>query len=400
MKARLFLMAMASVALASCVSEDVSDVKQKDEKVKIAFETPVLYNNSESRAEVYGEIGSHTYDGSTTRYTYPREEDFVIYAIQHPGDFAGWVAGTPHEMNNTSISYDVSVDGWAPKNSQGKYYFWPEGQMSFAASSPAVLETNEGSTLPVRTYNANGLTITGFEINKDASKQYDLLYGNRTINHTSSDMNHAATYYSGIPIRFNHALSSIRFSIKNETDANVVLTEIKLYGVKYKGNFAENLVENTTDYTLSTNDPKWTLTNDLLIESEGYIGFQGKLTFPIEAQYVASLAASDIDENDEVEASNQLLLMPQDLTDEAIVKVSYTVNGHSHSKTAKLVEGFLKESDPESEELTEDHVNKWEMGKRYIYRLVYHSETAAKDKIYFSPSSKDWEDHGVVVIAL
>ena len=51
MKKSLVLMAMAGVALAGCVN-DVADVAQNQEqkKVKIAFESPVLYNNAESRA--------------------------------------------------------------------------------------------------------------------------------------------------------------------------------------------------------------------------------------------------------------------------------------------------------------------------------------------------------------
>ena len=50
MKKSLVLMAMAGVALASCVN-DVADVAQNQEqkKVKIAFDTPVLYNSTESR---------------------------------------------------------------------------------------------------------------------------------------------------------------------------------------------------------------------------------------------------------------------------------------------------------------------------------------------------------------
>ena len=43
MKKSLVLMAMAGVALASCVN-DVADVAQEQKKVKIAFDTPVLYN--------------------------------------------------------------------------------------------------------------------------------------------------------------------------------------------------------------------------------------------------------------------------------------------------------------------------------------------------------------------
>ena len=228
MKKSLVLVAMAGVVLAGCVN-DVADVAQNQEqkKVKIAFDTPVLYNNAESRANFYGEIGSHTYDGSSTIYTYPKEESFVIYAVEHTGALNGWANATAHAMNNTYVSYDNSVDGWAPKKDGDEFYVWPSepAKMSFAASSPANLECAEAT----RTYGAKGLTIENFAVQDQSAKQYDLLYSQRAINKTSADMKHdGAAYYSGIPINFYHALSSIRFSLQNSTDAVVVLKEIRV----------------------------------------------------------------------------------------------------------------------------------------------------------------------------
>ena len=229
MKKRFLVMAMASVALVSCVSEDVSDVKQKDEKVKIAFESPVLYNNVDSRAVVYGEIGTHTYGG--INYSYPREENFIIYAVTHDSDFAGWSAATLADFNTKSISYDEDVDGWAPK-SGGKFYYWENGKkMSFAACSPADLQQDNWSGQDKRIYDAEGLTITDFEVPANAAEHFDLLFSTRVCNQTSANMNHSASYYSGIPIQFQHALSSIRFSIANTSTENVVLTGISLKNV-------------------------------------------------------------------------------------------------------------------------------------------------------------------------
>lgn len=391
MKKRVLIIALAGVALSSCVSDQMENGAGVAGPVKLTFDSPVLMNNSGTRANYYGEVGNHTYEGSTTVYNYPKEEDFTIYAVQHDGDFAGWTSATPHEINNTTVKYDQSVDGWAPKTTENDYYYWPAGKMSFAASSPADLEL-PGAT---RMYGASGLTITGFQIQSDAAKHYDLLFSIRTINKTSADMLQGANYYSGIPIQFQHALSSVRFSIQNETDADVVLKEIKVYGVKYKGDFAENLAENTSDYSQydrETNvDPKWTLDSDIIDEANGYVGFHGSVGFPISAQYVASLAASDTDAAGENEESHQLLLMPQELTDDACVKVTYTVNGNQHSKIAKFNEW---------KDLSNNDVDVWQMGVRYTYRLVYSQGTADKDKIYFSPSADQWVEHDVIVIEL
>lgn len=388
MKKNLFFVLMAGMALTGCVSEET--VSGDNSPKPLAFSSPVMYSNATSRANVYGEVGAHMY-GTSTVYSYPREEKFMIYAVNHLGDFAGWAAATPHEINNTAIAYDGSVDGWAPKTSEGKYYYWPEGKMSFAASSPADLEN-----AATRNYGATGLTIENFQIAPDASKQYDLLFSTRTINKTSADMQHGADYYSGLPIKFQHALSGVRFSLMNETEAEVVLTGITVYGVYDKGNFAENLAENAEDYTQyvrGTNvNPAWTVTGELIEEPAAYVGFNGKVTFPAEAQYVASLAAGDVDEDGEADVVNTLLLMPQTLDDKAVVKVNYTVDGNPHTKTAQLNLGETLNS--------KEEVKTWEIGHRYTYRLVYTSATASRDKIYFAPSTEAWVDEEVIVVEL
>lgn len=387
MKKRSLFMLFAGVALVSCVSEDV-DVNPQS-TVKLTFDSPVMYQNGSTRANVYGEIGTHAY--GSVAYSYPKEEDFIIYAVQHEGDFGGWDNSTAHEINGTTVRFDQSVDGWAPKDAAGNYYYWPVGKMSFAASSPADLAVASAT----RSYGATGLTIDNFEVNADASKHYDLLFSTRTVNQTSENMQHGAEYYSGIPIQFQHALSSVRFSIKNETDASVVLKEIKVYGLKYKGDFAENLTEDATDYTRYVRkdnvNPEWTVADDMVAEADAYVGFQGSVTFPIEAQYVSSLAEVDEDEAGENEKTNQLILMPQELTEDAYVEVTYTVNGLQQSKTAKLKDGI---------DVNKNSVTSWDMGVRYTYRLVYGTSTADKDKIYFAPSTDKWIEHDVVIITL
>ena len=389
MKKNLFFLLMAGMAFASCVSDQSVGEQGVKEPVKLAFSSPLLQSNKGTRANYYGEIGDHMYDGSSTVYRYPKEEDFMIYAVQHDGDFAGWANATKHEINATKVSYDQPVDGWAPKTSEGGYYYWPLGKMSFAASSPYDLEC-VGAT---RTYGADGVTIENFEVNPSADHHFDLLYSIRTLNQTSEDMLDKADYYSGIPINFRHALSSVRFSIMNESEAIVLLKEIKVYGVKYKGTFKENLVENHSDYSASTQNPTWTVEEDKIAEDKAYLGFEGSVLFPITAQYVAQLAASDQDEDGEVEKSHQLLLMPQELTDDATVVVTYTVNGSLRTKTAKLKEGIVLKSDGVT-------VSTWEPGTRYTYRLVYGKSAADQDRIYFAPGAEQWVDHEVLVIDL
>lgn len=385
MKKNLFFFLAAGMAFASCVSDETVGEQGVKEPAKLTFSHPLMQSNGSTRAYYYGEIGNHMYPGTSTVYHYPNEEDFKIYAVQHAGDFAGWGSATEHEMYGQSVSYDKEVDGWAPKTSDGGYYYWPSSdKMSFAASSPADLEC--GAT---RKYGATGLTITDFHVNEDASKHYDLLYSERTLNQTAENMRNDANYYSGISIDFKHALSSVRFSISNESEAVVLLKSIKVYGVKYKGTFKENLTEDPADYGKQTRDPKWDVIDELI--SVPYVGFEGSVQFRLNPQYVAELAATDTDEPGEVDNCNQLLLMPQTLTDEAKVVVTYTVNDQEKSKTAELNNGIDLEDHP---------VHEWLPGVRYTYRLVYGKSAADKDRIYFAPGAEAWKDHSTIVIDL
>lgn len=405
MKRFLLCTAIVGVALTSCVKEEATNPQDLVAQ-KITFDAPVMYSNQETRANVYGEISSETVNGA---YSYPTDEDFVIYAIGHENNFSGWEDennAEPAAFNGLSISYDINVDGWAPMTADGKYFYWNKDKMmSFAACSPADLEQAHWNDVEKRTYTADGLTIPDFEISADASKQYDLMFSTRAVNKTSADMNHLAGYYSGLPITFQHALSSIRFSIANSSSESVVLTGIEVDGVKYKGTFNENIVEGDTDkgaYVRNdgTNNgnvtPEWDTTDDII--ANPYIAFSGSIPFYAEARYVSQLVENAKDENN---ICNQLLLMPQELPDDATVIVHYTVNGKANTKpvkikglhTSTIVDGTAIENEDEV-------ITSWEIGKRYTYRLYYSSATADKDKIYFSPSTEDWEDVNVIVVPL
>ena len=159
MKRFLLGTAIVGVALTSCVKEEATNPQDLVAQ-KITFDAPVMYSNQDTRANVYGEISSESVGGA---YSYPKTEDFTIYAVSYEGDFAGWDNATNAAFSGTAISYDRDVDGWAPK-SGGKYYYWENGKkMAFAAYSPANLEHN-----CVPTYSGEGLSITDFEVSSDA----------------------------------------------------------------------------------------------------------------------------------------------------------------------------------------------------------------------------------------
>jgi hypothetical protein len=102
----LFLLALAGVALAGCVKNEV--------------ESPVTMDVK---------IGSHSYSGTSVNYSYPREESFRIFAVEHSGALTSWANATPTAFNNTAISYNGSLDAWAPLTAEGGFYYWPDNRL-------------------------------------------------------------------------------------------------------------------------------------------------------------------------------------------------------------------------------------------------------------------------------
>ena len=230
MRTKHFLAVLAGVALASCVTDKEYVPELQDQQAKITFSSPVMYNSGEdTRAGYYGEIGKHQYATNGTVYSYPRAESFHIFAKRHTNDFAGWnTDNEPSLIHNTTASYDGSVDGWAPKKAgqtgEAAYYYWPSGmKLTFAAYSPANLEQDWSSATDTVSYGSTGLVIKDFHVQHDAAKQFDLMFSKRSVNKTRDDMSHSADYYSGVPIEFQHALTSIHFSLKNESKVAVKL---------------------------------------------------------------------------------------------------------------------------------------------------------------------------------
>jgi hypothetical protein len=391
MKKHLFFAAMVCVALASCVKNDVEAPQAKD--VKIGFSTPVLYSNLDTKANVFGEIGSHKYAGTETVYSYPREEKFMIFAVEHDGNLTSWGGAKPTAFNKTAIAYNPSLDAWAPIREGGGFYYWPDNKkLSFAAMSPAELGVKDA----VVDYKSTGLEIKDFVVADNPAVQYDVLYSERSANKTAADMvDNGAQYYGGIPIYFKHALTSIHFSLKTDATETVTLTSIVLRSAKNAGTFNENFNEaydeNNEDDVLRT--PQWTVAEDAA--KKDYTSFTGSVDFPINAQYVSALAAlNGTDDND---VSHPLLLMPQTLGNDVVVDVTYTVGGTSKTRTVQLNQ-YPQGKDKDGNTLTP--ITKWEVGTKYTYRLVYSKEAQKDDIIYFAPETADWTDGGIIEVIL
>ena len=382
MKKSLVLMAMAGVALAGCVNDEVADVLQKEQgKTLLRFDSPVLYNN-ESRT-IYGELGTYEHNGGFV--SYPTNESFIIYAIKHPvsgGDLNAWpVTPTPCAFNGQAISYDRNVDGWVPRTSNGDYYYWSSDyKLSFAATSPADLEQgadwNEETN---RTFSNKGLTIKDFTV-PQVGQQYDLLYTDAILNKSITDANENTTdgtKYEGVFVKFKHALTAIHISISKDEGykSNVILKSVTLKNVQNKGSFQSIVSEGAKYWTAEENRVDYPILAN------------GNIFFP------ATDAGMHIKELDEEGKAQSLLIMPQTLTESVTLDVAYTVNGAPITKSIKLID-----TDNNSE--TDNDVKEWQMGTKYTYHLHLSGSSESLKKIYFAPSTEGWQPGKTTVIEL
>ena len=148
---------------------------------------------------------------------------------------------------------------------------------------------------------------------------------------------------------------------------------------KNTGTFSENIT-NETVYACA---PEWT---NLSGEAD-YVSFSGEVEFPVNPQYVSSLAAADGTEDSDV--SYPLLVMPQELADATVVEITYTVGSEEKKRSVQL--NAFPAADP---------ITEWEIGTRYTYRLYYSKASEIQDIIYFSPSTGEWANGGIIEVLL
>ena len=333
MRRILLVATMASVALASCVNEESMDLAQKAKKV--SFDTPVM--NTQTRATNFGEIET----------TYPKDENFVVYAVRHSGNFTTWTAGSAF-MSNVEVTYNTEANGWG--NSTTDYY-WPEdgNKLTFGAFSPTDVAN-------VASYTDKGLQLSAFTVPATLATQYDLMYSDLAKNKTANETNGG---YTGVPINFNHALSSVVFQIakSSELKETATLTEIEVVGLANTGAFDQNI----------DGAAQW-------------IGTSGSATYDV-------FTGSQEFTEDPTRAHNgeaDMLLLPQTLTNDAIVYITYTLNnGQTYTRPVTL---------NELTDASSNVVNTWVMGTRYVYTISLDA-----DVIYFAPEPANWEQTDITI---
>lgn len=371
MKKSFIFVALAGLALSSCVNDENQNVVETAQQ-PLVFGAPVM--NSQTKAHMTGEI-----DGTL----YPSSEAFTIYCKAYNGDFNGWT-------NSENIDDYFAAAGEEAVNSDpanaSKYWstaithYWPEAtyQLAFTAYSPSDAGDDAESIEPT----AEGLQITGFETPADANEQYDLMFSNREYN-----LNKNNNGSSSVKIKFNHALTSIVFSAqRGQQDIHYNITDLKLKGSFYKkGNFSQGIVETpavTGGAYAETASPAWSnlSENSLITYEPNFTTFEVPHVDPLQF----------------TKGESAVLLIPQEIPADAEIIVTYeeiTNKGTSSEQVLTYVKPIKL-----SLFATEigNKVTSWEMGKRYVYRISFGTSYP----IYFEPTMNNWDQQPTLIYTI
>ena len=347
MKKFFMFAAMASVALASCVkNEPTAPVADQDE---LTFEVPVLAPAVKSVTE--------TVEGAFT-------SDFKVWGYFTENQQTAFAPSALY-MNGVNIKLTDNV--W--KSSEGKYYWPNNGYLTFVGYAPS----SANGTYAV---GDNGLNITGYTVGPDANE--DLLVSQISYNNTkpgATEDHDTPAYSDGAEIVFEHALSSIQFTVKTTEDivgANytLVVKKISILNAESKGNFAQVLdaTSNQMEPSTAANDG-WTPQN----LPATYVAYEDAtgLTLTAAAQYTNAAAA-------QTENTTDLILLPQVIGDNVQLEVQYTLKNASMGAAAAILQTTTVD-------LAESTVDQWLRGKRYTYNI-----TVKLDEITFDPEVSAW----------
>ena len=213
---KFFFSILAVGAMVACTKSEVN----YNDASEISF-APVA---STATKAVYGAV-----DGTT----YPTGESFYVWGY--------WQGDVPAGSDNSAFTAPSKyIQGKAFKYASGniwkgkdKSYYWPKtGSMIFACLSPV--------GAPVQGFNVDQHSLAGNAFNfayvnpSETDKTVDLLWANNTLSYSEPAAG------TGVPVKFNHALSWITFRVKGESvtqDGKFVVNSLILNDVNTYGSF-------------------------------------------------------------------------------------------------------------------------------------------------------------------
>lgn len=285
--------------------------------------------------------------------------------------------------------HDVEVlkkeGSWKPQTE----YYWPKtGKLSFVGWA----STSRGNAylVPDQNDRSQFFQIKDYEVKSDIDD--DLLVSDITIDKTGTNAKDKQHVTEGVPMLFHHVLSKINFNAKlkpNEHDKIKHYAFIKSMSIKQiytKGKFVFDASANTTL------NGAWTTTGDPVDRS-------GLYTNSTALQKIGAKHSATVNELSTTEASSLLSIeggmsvLPQKLTDSAVVELSYVIYFCNDKGTIlDIYEGNNEKFKLNTFKLsgTTTPLDEWKQNKVYNYTVIV--DPNSPDKITFDPAVVDWEE--------
>lgn len=247
-------------------------------------------------------------------------------------DFSVW-GGYDNNATNVFDGVTVQAPNWTYTG--GTQYWIPGKKYNFYGVYPASVNASCATD--------GTLTVSGFDCSATGSGAVDLMTATAQGNGSNP---------VPVALSFGHELSRVKFSI--QTEATVMLSNISLTGIAYKGTFSKEPNASGTWTNLPT--------------AEGETPFKTDDGGELDANATTDLLGGD------------LLLIPQTLTETSVFSMTWTYE----DGTAKTVDVPLPEAGQKE----------WKRGISYHYSAVIPEQSS---DIELTVSVGDWNDKKVNV---
>ena len=194
-------------------------------------ERPMTFSvaaEQQTRATTYGDFTGEDFGVVATCYNY------------------NTTAGITH-MSNVKVTYDKVSKECATTGT----YYWPDGNMHFAAYSPWVADPSNAQmqvTLPAK-------PNAGYKFAGTVDGKINHMFANEEYGSLAEDFTSGS-----VPIKFNHALTQVRFRAKMSTASAGTTFNIKslqLVNVRSRGTV--NFTHDGTSWNTENRDSLWTV---------------------------------------------------------------------------------------------------------------------------------------------
>lgn len=355
---KFFLLAAAAVMVfASCSKNDQPEQKE----AAIAFSS--YTGRAISKAD-----GSFI-NKKTTEL--PAKSKFAVWAY-NTGKTA-WNDGpvTNVFMNNVEVTYAGGGKADETKYTYSPQRYWPNDEANNKLSFFAVYPYGAtGLTAPA---NGNGWGAYTFTAQTAPASMVDFLFSEVAKDQTYSATNSGKK--GVVNMKFHHALSMVKFKVNTDanygTDTKITLKSIKVAAVKTVGTFTPQTASPFGAWSAQGTPAEFTVFN----------GTKQLTTVKPNADFLPT----------GTEATDAFLMVPQDLGDDVVVTVVYTVKTGSDAEvtnTASIVLNTAKDA-------SSNPIAAWNMNQNTVYTF-----TIGLKPIQFTADVVDWYDETVSGITI